>query len=289
MSKLKLILLSFIAVIVLLIVFCLVTLPGVFVYIPGGENFYPVDPQAKYHIGQVISGDEASRLINISLNNSIVRDCLGSVFSGTGFRINYTITGVVADRYLEKTPFESYDLLHPHYYKVLPAVEFVCGGIWWDEGVNMYAFVDPDTGLVAYIGYAVRSGIDDGNFSYEPDPEGALIYRTSYNDHRLLSHLKNATVIYTGYDPSWAMSSEQEEELIGIAMNDSRVSDLLQDRSYVTFVSASSFSDYFFSTEYQYVRYYPAVTFATNDTGNSSFILSVGLDPLNKTVTSLIT
>ena len=86
MSTPKLILLSLIAVIFLFVMFYLIPwlLPGIFVYIPGGEQNYPVDPQAKYHAGQVISGDEASGIIDISWNDSTFRNSLSEVMWRTG-------------------------------------------------------------------------------------------------------------------------------------------------------------------------------------------------------------
>jgi hypothetical protein len=104
-------------------------------------------PQAKYHAGQVLAGEEASRLINISDDNYLVRNAISEVMS--------------------------YDPLHPHYYKVLPAVEYVIGSVW-DRGVNLYAFVDPDKNRVAYIGYTTRLGIESDNYSYETIPEGRI-------------------------------------------------------------------------------------------------------------------
>ena len=192
---------------------------------------------------------------------------------------------MIADRYLEKTPFNSYDLLHPHYYKVLPAVEYIFGGIW-DQGVNMYVFVDPDKNRVAYIGYIVRYGIENGNYTFESGIEGVMLFGT-HNNRIPVYTFFNATIIDNGYNPSYNMSREQEDELIAIALNDSRVSDLLRGRSYVADVSTVSSSQSFSGQQYYYKICFPGVSFMTNDTGNASFILSVVIDPLNKTVTSV--
>lgn len=259
-------------------------LPGIYVYLPGGEQYYPVDPQSKYHAGQVIAGDEASRLINISDDNYFVRNAIADVMSRTGE--SYTTGSVIAYRYLEKSPFNTYDLLHPHYYKVLPAVEYVFGGVW-DRGVNLYAFIDPDKNRVAYIGYTARLGIEGRNYSYETVPEGISLVETYYQRFPVFQ-FSNFTIIDTGYNPSYNMSCEQEDELLAIALNDSRVSDLLRDHLYVPKVNVMASAEAFLGQDdYYYGKCYPGVTFSTNDTGNLSFYMSVVIDPLNKTVTSI--
>jgi hypothetical protein len=284
MTTPKLILLSLVAIILLFSTFCLITwlLPGIFIYLPGGEQYYPVDPGAKYHEGQIITGYEALRLINISRNDYYVGNIITDIKSRTD--ANYTIGRVIADRYLEKTPFTSYDLLHPHYYRVLPAIEYIFGGLW-DQGINMYAFIDPDKNRVAYIGYMERYGIENGNYTYESDVGGVTLFETYYQRFPIFT-FSNATIVDTGYNPS-NLSRALEDELIGIALNDSRVSDLLRDHAYIANVSRVSSSSSYSGQDYSYDISYPGVVFSTSDTGNLSFYMYVEIDPLNKTVTYL--
>ena len=286
MSNTKLLSIGLIAVTLLIILFCLIALllPGLFVYIPGGEQYYALDPQTIYKEGQTFSNEEALKFINISQNDTFIRQYRMEVNRLTG--TNYTLGKVAAMRYLERNPDISYGLFNPHYYKLLPAVEYILGDPW-DEGINMYAFVDPDKCRVAYIGYIMRYGLQTGNRTYGSAVEGVNIFSkylgNEYLGNAPIDTMTNVTIIDTGYNPSYNITPSQEHEMISIALNDSRVSSYLGDHDYTANVNGGGYS--MDASPKNYLLYCPAVSFWTNDTGNLTHYLWVRVDYLHKTVT----
>ena len=203
--------------------------------------------------------EEIYNICNISQNDFFVKEKLGLI---QGYSVNqsYDIGDVRTIKYIERNPEISYGLFIPHYYKVLPAVEYIIGRPL-DEGINMYAFVDPEQERVSFIGYTVRPGLTSGNFTYATDARGALIRETNRTGNRPVETLTNVTIVDTGYNASADLTDEQKQELIAIALNDSRVQSYMDDGyDYRIEINGGGYS-WKYGAPHDYIVYYPVVDF----------------------------
>ncbi len=263
MDKKNLLVTSLIAISLIVIALLIIHFfPGILNYLPGCELFYPLDPNAMFTEGLTIETDKAYNLFFISQNDFFVKEKLDLI---ENFLINktYAIGEVTTTRYLERNPELSYGIFVPHYYKVLPAVEYIIGERE-DEGINMYAFVDPDQKRVTYIGYTVRPGIVSGNYTYATDTRGVLIRETNRSDEWPVENLMNVTIVDTGYNPSANMTDEQMQEFVAIALNDSHVQRYMDgyeyNKEYFTEIKGGSYC-WKYGASHDYIVYYPVVDF----------------------------
>lgn len=282
MDKKKMLYTGLIAI-VLIVIACMAVqfFPGILTYVPGCEQFYPLEPDAKYVAGQAIENDKAYGLFIISQNDFFVKEKLGLI---QNYLVNksYAIGDVRTIRYLERNPEIPYGLFVPHYYNVLPAVEYIIGD-QLNEGINMYAFVDPDRKRVTCISYTVRPGVASGNFTYLTGDSSVSIRETNRTGDKPVETLMNVTIVDTGYNPSANLTEAQEREFIDIALNDSRVKHYLDGFDYQAEINGGSY-EWEYGTPHNYIIFYPSVDFLIKDAyDNWSPFIRVNIDPRYKT------
>jgi hypothetical protein len=184
------------------------------------NNLIPVE-SGRYSIGQNFSVAETDKLIEIASTDPLIT---GATWFESRDRLpdDMNVERVSADKYLERTPdrIPGHSLFVPRY-RVLPVVIFNKGDPAY-EGIDTYVYVDPDRGYVPYIGYVFRQGLkgEDG-FSILNDG----VKKDDYEKGWLFSSIwfENESIAYTAYLSPKKMTDEQKADLLGIALNDSRV------------------------------------------------------------------
>ena len=179
-------------------------------------------------ISHGLSDDEKNKVVDIALNDSVVRSQLFNVqfkyFGQQGWEINstdprvFTIGNISIGEVHEMAP----GIDDTRY---MPYVELFMGHKELGD-INVYIYVDLENNRAAYIGYMNRSGPHANGYFYTPGTDG-IVQHTE--DTNTTFNINNITIVNTGYTAGQNLTNNEKSSLFNMAKVNKTVADFMEN------------------------------------------------------------
>lgn len=237
-----------------------------------------------------LNDDEKTKIVEIALNDSIVKDKISDVqfkyFGQQGWTFDpnnprfFTIGNVTIGKVHEVSP--GVDSI-----EYLPCVELIMGHQNLGD-INIYIYVDLEKDRVVYIGYTNRSGPHANGYFYTTGDDGIVQHTEDTNN---TWNYNNITIVDTGYIEGQALNESEKSNLFGIARSNKTVTSFLNMIAYKGDSYNLNFQIQSDETEiygHHFITVYPSIGILPQKPDGSSDLqtLLVIIDGTNKKIVS---